>query len=108
MQSRDFISVHDIVKVNLWFFDHPSVSGTFDVGTGRSETFLQVAKTFLEAHHIQDAISFIPFSKLLKGNYQNYTCANTNKLREVGFCKELRPVAVDVKDYVQSLIESEI
>ncbi|KAB8219852.1 ADP-glyceromanno-heptose 6-epimerase [Aspergillus novoparasiticus] len=108
MQSRDFISVHDIVRVNLWFFDHPVVSGTFDVGTGRSETFLEVAKAVSEAHRVQDAISFIPFPESLKGNYQNYTCANTNKLRAVGFCEELRPVAVGVKDYVQSLIESEI
>ncbi|MBN9115139.1 MAG: ADP-glyceromanno-heptose 6-epimerase, partial [Pandoraea sp.] len=34
-QSRDFVSVEDVVKVNLHFFDHPERSGIFNLGTGR-------------------------------------------------------------------------
>ena len=32
-QRRDFVYVGDVVDVNLWFLDHPSVSGIFNVGT---------------------------------------------------------------------------
>src|SRR5258706_178086 len=32
-QRRDFISVEDVIRVNLHFLDHPEVSGIFNVGT---------------------------------------------------------------------------
>ena len=38
-QRRDFIHVDDVVNVNLWFMDNPEVSGIFNVGTGKSQTF---------------------------------------------------------------------
>src|SRR5436189_2503358 len=34
-QLRDFISVEDVVRVNLFFLDDPRISGIFNVGTGR-------------------------------------------------------------------------
>ena len=43
-QRRDFVSVEDVVKVNLWFLDHPEVSGIFNVGTGRAQSFNDVAR----------------------------------------------------------------
>jgi len=41
-QRRDFISVEDVVKVNLHFLDNPVLSGIFNLGTGRSQTFNDV------------------------------------------------------------------
>ncbi len=38
-QTRDFVSVEDVVKVNLFFFDHPEKSGIFNLGTGRAQPF---------------------------------------------------------------------
>ena len=38
-QRRDFIYVEDVVKVNLWFLKNKDVSGIFNVGTGKSQTF---------------------------------------------------------------------
>ena len=35
-QVRDFVYVEDVVRVNLFFLDHPAVSGIFNVGTGLS------------------------------------------------------------------------
>lgn len=34
-QMRDFVSVEDVVKVNLHFLDHPESSGIFNLGSGR-------------------------------------------------------------------------
>ena len=31
-QTRDFVSVEDVAKVNLYFFDHPELSGIFNLG----------------------------------------------------------------------------
>src|SRR5579862_2175519 len=48
-QVRDFISVEDVVRVNLFFLDHPGVSGIFNVGTGRAQTFNDVARATVNA-----------------------------------------------------------
>ena len=42
-QRRDFVYVGDVVDINLWFLDNPSVSGIYNCGTGRSQTFNDVA-----------------------------------------------------------------
>ena len=42
-QSRDFVSVEDVVKVNLFFLDNPEKSGIFNLGTGRSQPFNDLA-----------------------------------------------------------------
>ena len=48
-QRRDFVSVEDVVKVNLWFLDHPDQSGIFNLGTGHSQTFNDVAVAAVNA-----------------------------------------------------------
>src|SRR5690606_32996978 len=42
-QERDFVYVDDVVDVNLFFLDDPSVSGVFNCGTGRAQPFNDVA-----------------------------------------------------------------
>ncbi|MDK7178829.1 NAD-dependent epimerase/dehydratase family protein, partial [Micrococcus luteus] len=42
-QTRDFVSVEDVAKVNLYFFDHPELSGIYNLGTGRSQQFNELA-----------------------------------------------------------------
>ncbi|HEY4353134.1 MAG TPA: ADP-glyceromanno-heptose 6-epimerase, partial [Paraburkholderia sp.] len=44
-QTRDFVSVEDVAKVNLFFFDHPEKSGIFNLGTGRAQPFNDIAST---------------------------------------------------------------
>lgn len=44
-QMRDFVSVEDVVKVNLFFFDNPDKSGIFNLGTGRAQPFNDIATT---------------------------------------------------------------
>uniref|UniRef100_A0A4W5LIB8 NAD-dependent epimerase/dehydratase domain-containing protein n=1 Tax=Hucho hucho TaxID=62062 RepID=A0A4W5LIB8_9TELE len=49
MQSRDFVSVEDVVKVNLHFLDHPEKSGIFNLGSGRAQPFNDVAVATVNA-----------------------------------------------------------
>ena len=42
-QTRDFVSVEDVTKVNLHFFDHPEKSGIFNLGSGRAQPFNDIA-----------------------------------------------------------------
>ena len=61
-QRRDFVYVDDVVKVNLWFKENPEVSGIFNVGTGKSQTFNEVANSVINFHG-KGSIQYIPFPK---------------------------------------------
>ena len=101
-QRRDFIYVEDVVKVNLWFLENQKVSGIFNVGTGKSQTFNEVAHSVINWNK-RGKINYIPFPEKLKGAYQSYTQANISKLRKVGYKDEFLNVQEGVKKYLDRL-----
>ena len=116
-QQRDFVYVKDVAKVNLYFLDHPEKSGIFNLGTGRAQSFNDVAvatvnscraaegKTALslEAMVQQGLVEYVAFPEALKGKYQSFTQADLSKLRSAGYGDEFATVAEGVADYVQFL-----
>lgn len=54
-QTRDFISVEDVTKVNLFFFDHPEKSGIFNLGTGRAQPFNDIATSVVNTLRALDS-----------------------------------------------------
>jgi ADP-L-glycero-D-manno-heptose 6-epimerase len=114
-QSRDFISVSDVVAVNLHFLDHPEQSGIFNCGTGRAQPFNDVAAAVVNALRAEQGeapaslselveaglIRYIPFPDDLKGRYQSYTQADVTALRAAGFQAPMRDVQTGVTEYVR-------
>ena len=113
-QVRDFVSVEDVVKVNLHFLDHPQLSGVYNVGTGRGETFNAVAASTINAVRrargepalplaglrAAGAIEYIPFPPQLVGKYQSYTEADVSALRKAGYTAPFLTVEEGVGRYV--------
>ncbi|WP_043590088.1 ADP-glyceromanno-heptose 6-epimerase [Chromobacterium haemolyticum] len=119
MQSRDFVSVEDVAKINLYFLDHPEKSGIFNLGSGRSQPFNDVAVATVNAcrrHEGQPGLSldemvaqgiveYVDFPDALKGKYQSFTQADIGKLRSAGYDAELFSVEQGVDRYVDWLIK---
>lgn len=101
-QRRDFIYVEDVTAVNLWFMEHPQVSGIFNVGTGRSQTFNQLAHAVLQWHQTGE-IEYITFPKHLQGCYQSFTEADLTQLRAVGCDIAFKSVEQGVPAYLDWL-----
>ena len=101
-QRRDFVYVGDVVDVNLWFLDHSEVSGIFNVGTGRSQSFNEVANGVLKAHGCGELI-YVPFPDKLKGRYQSFTEADLSRLRDAGYDGEFLTVEQGVECYMEWL-----
>jgi len=113
-QRRDFVSVEDVVSVNLHFLDNAQTSGIFNLGTGRSQTFNDAAVATINACralHGKPAqtldelraagcIEYIPFPEALKGKYQSFTQADLAKLREAGYAAPFQTVEQGVANYV--------
>ncbi len=101
-QKRDFVLVDDCVAVNLWFLDHPDQSGLFNLGTGRAQTFNDVAHAVLKWHE-HGQIEYIPFPEHLKGAYQSYTQADIFALRTAGYDAPFHSVEEGVAKYLDWL-----
>ncbi len=101
-QRRDFVHVDDACAVKLWFLDHPDRSGIFNVGTGRAQTFNDVAKAVV-AYYGRGEITYIPFPENLRGRYQSYTEADLAHLRAAGFDAPFRTVEEGVPPYMEWL-----
>ncbi|HZS69027.1 MAG TPA: ADP-glyceromanno-heptose 6-epimerase [Burkholderiales bacterium] len=112
-QRRDFIYVDDAVAVNLWFLERRGVSGIFNCGTGRAQTFNRLAVAVINAVHGTQAtlhdivakglIEYVPFPPELAGKYQSFTEADLTRLREAGYPGEFMTVEQGVAAYVKEL-----
>jgi ADP-L-glycero-D-manno-heptose 6-epimerase len=116
-QMRDFVFVDDVVAVNLWFFDHPTQSGIFNLGSGRAQPFNDVALSVVNAMRAQkgDAIldlagaaqagliEYVPFPDALRGKYQCYTQADLTNLRAAGCDHVFADVQTGVSQYMATL-----
>ena len=121
-QRRDFVSVDDVVKVNLEFLDHPERSGIFNLGSGASATYNEVAVATINAIRAADgkapcslaelvadgAVSYIPFPPALVGRYQSFTEADLTRLRRGGYAAPMQSVAQGIPRYVERLISTPV
>jgi len=118
-QLRDFVSVEDVVKVNMHFLDHPEKSGIFNLGTGQAQSFNDVAVATvnslrsnqgesaltLEELIQKELLRYIPFPAQLNGKYQSYTQADIDALRSSGYDQPFLNVGQGVSRYVNYLLK---
>ena len=118
-QLRDFVSVEDVVKVNMYFLDHPGKSGIFNLGTGSAQSFNDVAVATintlrtakgegaltLDQMQQQQLIRYIPFPDALRGKYQSYTQADMSAMREIGYAEPFLTVEQGTARYVNYMLE---
>ena len=116
-QQRDFVSVDDVVAVNLWFLQHPFARGIFNLGSGRAQPFNDVAHASVNAARAlagapaltlaeqvaQGLVQYIPFPEALVGKYQCHTEADLTALRASGCDVAFSNVASGVSRYVSWL-----
>ncbi len=116
-QRRDFVYVGDVVKVNMWFLDHPEQSGIFNLGAGRAQCFNDVAVATVNACRAlegkpalslaelcaQGIVEYIPFPEALKGKYQAFTQGDLARLRAAGYDSAMATVEEGIAQYVEWL-----
>lgn len=102
-QRRDFIYVGDVINVNLWFRENTQVSGVFNCGTGRSQSFNDVARAVVDWHG-RGEIRYVPFPEHLKNAYQSFTEADMSLLRQAGYDQPFLSVEQGVKAYLDELV----
>ena len=117
-QRRDFVFIDDVVKVNLHFLDSGE-SGIFNLGTGRAQSFNDVAVATVNACRTargeaaltlaelsgRGVIEYIAFPEALRGKYQSYTEADVSLLRQAGYAEPFASVEEGVGQYVRDRLK---
>jgi len=106
-QKRDFVWVGDCVSVVLWLLDTPSVSGLYNLGTGRARSYLELAHAVFAAMRREPEIAFIDMPEALKGQYQYFTEARMERLRAAGYTEQFTPLEQGVEIYVRRYLSQD-
>jgi ADP-L-glycero-D-manno-heptose 6-epimerase len=98
-QRRDFVYVGDVAAVVLHFLDRPALSGIFNVGTGRAQSFNEVARAVIGCLG-RGSIRYVDFPAHLRGRYQSFTEADVSRLRAAGYDAPFATVEEGVARYL--------
>ena len=102
-QKRDFIYIDDVVSINM-FFMNESFHDVYNVGTGRAESFNEIAKNIFKYYKDEDLnFNYIEMPEYLVLKYQNFTQANILKLREAGYSYDFFNLEEGIKNYLNDL-----
>lgn len=101
-QLRDFVYVKDVCDVILWLINNSHVSGLFNVGTGKPQSFKELAEATFNALNIEPNIIYTDMPEQLREKYQYYTNAEMSKLKKVGYDKEFKNLNDGAEDYVRN------
>jgi len=103
-QRRDFVFVKDTIDVKLWFMEN-NVSGIYNVATGKSRSFNDIANTVINYFN-SGHIEYIDFPEGLEKQYQAFTEADMTNLRKCGYLKKSTELEDGVTSYLDFLNQS--
>jgi len=105
-QRRDFIYVDDVVRVVMWLFATPKVSGLFNVGTGKARSFRDLMLAAYAALGSRPNIEYIDMPESIRGSYQYFTEAKIDRLHGAGYNGGFTALEDAVGLYVKGFLDT--
>ena len=103
-QRRDFVYVKDTIDVKMWFMNN-NISGIFNVATGISRSFNDVANSVIKFFN-SGYIEYIDFPAGLEKQYQAFTEADMTNLKNNGYPGKPTELENGVESYLSFLDKS--
>ncbi|WOH68242.1 ADP-glyceromanno-heptose 6-epimerase [Bradyrhizobium sp. BWA-3-5] len=103
-QRRDFIYVDDVVRVVMWLLATPSVSGLFNVGTGKARSFKDLILSAYTALGLPPNIEYVDMPEQIRGAYQYFTESKVERLRQAGYNGGFTALEDAVETYVKNFL----
>jgi ADP-L-glycero-D-manno-heptose 6-epimerase len=104
-QRRDFIYVDDVVRVMMWLLATPSVSGLFNVGTGKARSFKDLILSAYAALGTRPNIQYVDMPEAIRGSYQYFTQGEVDRLRGAGYNGGFTELEDAVALYVKGFLD---
>ncbi len=103
-QMRDFVYVKDAVDVTLYFLERRELGGLYNCGGGVARTWVDLATAVYSATGKKPEIEFIDMPEELRGKYQYFTQATSDKLKAAGYTRPFTTLEDGVRDYVMTYL----
>ena len=103
-QLRDFVYVKDVLEVLMFLHGHQKDSGLYNLGTGQSRTFYDLAANTFKALGKTPEIGFVDTPADIRDKYQYFTEANMAKLLAIGYDKPFHTLEQGIEDYVKNYL----
>jgi ADP-L-glycero-D-manno-heptose 6-epimerase len=107
-QRRDFLYVKDAVAMTLHLAERSEAVGLFNIGSGETATWIEVARALFQAVRAEPNIEFIEMPESLRPKYQYYTRADISRLRQTGYDAPITPLATAIEDYVRNYLVPDV
>jgi len=101
---RDFIYVKDVTGWMAELMDKKPKNGVYNMGFGKPRTWLDLSKAVFAAMGKEMKISWIDMPENIRGQYQYFTEAKTDKWLAAGMSKAKWPLEKAVEDYVKNYL----
>jgi ADP-L-glycero-D-manno-heptose 6-epimerase len=106
-QLRDFIYVMDLVNVCYFLMLHRKDSGIYNLGTGKAQTFLDLARNTFRAMGVMENIEWVDTPADIRDKYQYFTEADMRKLISIGYTTPFTSLEDGITDYVNNYLNKE-
>lgn len=103
-QERDFIYVEDVADIIIFFIQNGGINGIFNVGSGVSTKFYDIASLIFKELNMKKNIIYSPLPDDLKTTYQFYTRADINKLHDCQYTNSITMVEEGIKKYINEYL----
>jgi ADP-L-glycero-D-manno-heptose 6-epimerase len=104
-QRRDFIYVDDAVRVVMWLLSSPSVSGIFNVGTGKARSFSDLMFAAHAALGTPPNIRYVDMPPSIRDSYQYLTQGDVGRLQRAGYNGGFTALEEAVGHYVTGYLD---
>jgi ADP-L-glycero-D-manno-heptose 6-epimerase len=104
-QRRDFIYVDDAVRVVTWLLSSPSVSGIFNVGTGKARSFRDLILAAYAALGTVPNIRYVDMPPSIRDSYQYFTQSDVDRLQRAGYNGGFTALEQAVSHYVTGYLD---
>lgn len=104
-QMRDFVYVKDCINVMWWLMQNRDINGIFNLGTGKARTWNDLMHAVFTAMDAKTNIEYIEIPEALRNQYQYFTEAKMNKLRDTGCPANFSSLEESVRDYVVNYLQ---
>ncbi|MCC6764938.1 MAG: ADP-glyceromanno-heptose 6-epimerase [Deltaproteobacteria bacterium] len=103
-QRRDFVYVEDVVAVLRFALERPLARGIYNLGSGTSRTFLDLARATFAALGAPPKVRFIEMPESLRARYQYATEARMDRVRAAGWTTPFTTLEEGARRYVARLL----
>lgn len=102
--KRDFVYVKDVVMVISFLLKHRPESGIYNIGTGQTASFNDIAHKVFKVLGMAPSVQYEPIPESLREDFPYFSCADISKLRKAGYNEPMMTMDAGVEDYINKYL----